>query len=212
MKLLAWLRLAGIPYEQAIEHDTGKGPKKKNPWVELDGEAIGDTEIIIDLLAKKHAVRLDRDLTPEQHALGHAWRRTFEEHFHQALEWELLVHDAGATYMRDYIRPYLPPVVGGVVFNIMRSQMRKQLHARGIARHAPDIIAAKGRADLDALAAFLADRPFLLIDRPTSYDAAVFGLLSPVMYWTMDTPVAQHARSITQLKSYCDRMKQRCFN
>lgn len=113
--------------------------------------------------------------------------------------------------MTEYIKPYLPPVVGGLVFNMMQSQMRRQLYARGIARHSPDIIAAKGRADLDALAAFVGDRPFLLTDQLTSYDAAVFGLISPVMYWSMNTPVARYARSIRQLKAYCDRMKERCF-
>ncbi len=211
MKLLSWLRLAGIPYEQVTENDTRKAPKKKNPWVELDGEAIGDSEIIIDVLTCKHGVTLDDGLSPEQHAIGHAWRRSFEEHFHQALEWELLVHEAGAAHMRAYLRPFLPPVIGGAVFRMMRGQMAKQLYARGIGRHAPAIIAAKGKADLDALAAFLGDRPYLLTDRPTSYDAAVFGLICPVVYWSMQTPIAQYARTIAPVKAYCDRMKARCF-
>ncbi len=31
LKLMAWLKLAGIPYEQAIKDDPRKGPKGKNP-------------------------------------------------------------------------------------------------------------------------------------------------------------------------------------
>src|SRR5829696_8631182 len=89
LKLLAWLELAGIPYEQVVEGNPRKGPKGKNPWIELDGERIGDSEVIIDLLTARHRVNLDEGLAPEQLALGHAWRRTFEEHFHQVLEWEL---------------------------------------------------------------------------------------------------------------------------
>ena len=38
LKLLAWLELAGIPYEQVVEGNPRKGPKGKNPWIELDGE------------------------------------------------------------------------------------------------------------------------------------------------------------------------------
>ena len=211
LKLLAWLNLAGIPYEQAFQDDTRKGPKGKNPWIKLDGERIGDTEIIIERLGKQFGVNVDQGLMAEQGALGHAWRRTFEEHFHQVLEWELLLHPAGAAYMKASMAAKMPPVVGPVVFNMMRSHMRKQLHARGLARHSPEIIKAKGCADVDALATFLGDRDYLVADRATSFDAAVFGLLAPMIYWPMQTPVAQHARSVPSIRAYIDRVKQQCF-
>jgi glutathione S-transferase len=211
LKLLAWLNLAGIPYEQGFQDDPRKGPKGKNPWIELDGEPIGDTEIIMDLLGKRFGVDLDEDLTAEQRALGHAWRRTFEEHFHQALEWELFIHPAGAAHMKAGIKAKMPPVIGTLVFNMMRSHFRKQLEARGLARHSPDIIKAKGCADVNALAALLRNRLYLVADRATSFDAAVFGLLAPMVYWPMQTPVAQYARSVPIIKAYVDRMKQQCF-
>jgi glutathione S-transferase len=109
--LLAWLELARVPYEQVIENDSRKGPKGKNPWVELDGERIGDSEIIIGLLAKRHGVDLDAGLTPEQRAAGLAWGRTFEEHFHQVLEWELFSHPAGAAYIHAAVAKQFPPFV-----------------------------------------------------------------------------------------------------
>ena len=49
IKLLAWLELAGIRHEQVIE-DNPRG---------LDGEPIGDTELIIDLLSKRYGADLD---------------------------------------------------------------------------------------------------------------------------------------------------------
>ena len=93
----------------------------------------------------------------------------------------------------------------------MRTQFGKQLYARGIARHAPNVIARKGRGDLDALAAFLGERPFLLKERPVSADTAVFGLVAPMVYWPMETPVAKYARSLPNLRAYCDRMHEQCF-
>jgi glutathione S-transferase len=102
-------------------------------------------------------------------------------------------------------------VLARPAFFIMQRQFGKQLYARGIARHDPEVIAGKGRADLDALASFLGDRPFLLTDRPTSSDTAVFGLLAPVVYWPMETPVAMYARSLPNVRAYCDRMRERCF-
>jgi glutathione S-transferase len=143
-----------------LEDNPRKGPKCKNPWIELDGERIGDSEFNIELLSKRYGVDLDAGLSSEQKAIGLAWRRAFEEHFHQVLEWELFEHPAGATYMRERMRSSMPPVIGPLVFSMLRSHL--QLYARGLARHTPDIIAAKGRADVDALAAFLGDKPFLL--------------------------------------------------
>jgi glutathione S-transferase len=212
LKLLTWLQLAGVPFEQVIEANPRKGPKGKNPWIELDGQSIGDSEVIIDLLKVRYGVDIDEGLTPEQMSLGHSWRRTFEEHFHQVLEWELFLHPAGAAWMRDSIRSQVPSVVAGPLFLLMKHQFRKQLYARGLARHAPEVIAQKGRADLDAFAAFLSDRPFLLTDRPTSADTAVFGLVAPMVYWPMETPVAMYARSLPNVRAYCDRMRDRVAN
>jgi glutathione S-transferase len=211
IKLLAWLELAGLPYEQAFEDNPRKGPKKKNPWIELDGERIGDSEIIINLLSRRHGIDLDEGLDPEQKAAGHAWRRTFEEHFHQVLEWELFEHPAGAAYMRSSMVARMPPGAGALVFHMLRSHLRKQLSARGIGRHTPNVIEAKGRADVDALAAFLGERKYLLAEQPTIADCAVFGLLAPMIHWPMATPVASHAKSIAAITAYCERMNERCF-
>ena len=35
LKLLAWLELAGISYERVVEANPRKGPKGKNPWIEM---------------------------------------------------------------------------------------------------------------------------------------------------------------------------------
>ena len=212
IKLLAWLELAKIPYEQVIEDNPGKGPKGKNPWIELDGEPMGDSELIIDFLSKKYGVDLDAGLSAEQKAIGLAWRRTFEEHFHQVLEWELFVHPAGVAYIRKAL--VVADAAGDRATHFFDAELdvcSKQLYARGLARHAPDVIAAKGRADVDAVSAFLGDRPFLLGDQPGTADTAVFGQLAPLVYWPMETPVASHAKTLGNVVAYCDRMRERCF-
>ena len=105
----------------------------------------------------------------------------------------------------------MPPVIGPLIFSMLRSHLRRQLYARGLARHTPHIIEAKGRADVEALAAFLGDKPFLLGGQPTTADTAVFGLVAPMVYWPMQTPVASYIKSVGTIVSYCDRMRERCF-
>jgi len=210
LKLLAWLNLAGIPYEQVNEDNPRKGPKGKNPWIEFEGERIADSELIIDLLSRRFGINLDAGLSSEHKAMGLAWRRTFEEHFHQVLEWELFVHPAGASFMRQSLSSKMP-VLGPLIFTGLRTHLRRQLYARGMARHGPEIIAAKGRADAYALASFLGNRHFLLADQPSMADTSIFGLLAPMVYWPMATPVASHIKTVQALVAYCDRMRQRCF-
>ena len=77
-KLEAYLRMAEIPYE-AIEGDPRKAPKGKIPWIEVDGESIGDSSLIIDHLKRQLGDPLDARLSDEQHALGHAVKRMFED-------------------------------------------------------------------------------------------------------------------------------------
>ena len=177
----------------------------------MDGQRIGDTEVIIELLGRRYNVDLNAALTPEQNATGHAWRRTFEEHFHQVLEWELFEHPAGASFMKQSMAKQAPPVLGALLWSMVSSHFRRQLFARGIGRHTPDVIEAKGRADIDALAAHLQGRTFLVADYPTAHDVAVFGLLAPMVYWTMPTPVASYARTVPAVAAYVGRMRQRCF-
>jgi hypothetical protein len=72
LKLLAWLELAGIPYVQVFQDDTRKGPKGKNPWVEIDGVPLGDTEIIIGRLGALCGIDLDAGLAPEAATVANA--------------------------------------------------------------------------------------------------------------------------------------------
>ena len=72
IKLETWLRIAKVPYD--LKHTTKASPKGKSPWIIYNGQAIGDSALIIDFLTREFKVQLDAHLTPEQHAIGHAVR------------------------------------------------------------------------------------------------------------------------------------------
>lgn len=206
LKLLKWLELSGIPYRQVFEDNPGKGPKRKNPWIEIDGQRIGDSETIIDLLAGRTGFDIDAGLGGDRRALSHAARRMLEEHFHQVLEWELFVHPAGAAYIREAVSAVLPALVAGPIAAQFCGHFRKQLTARGIARHPPEVIAAKGKADLMALEALLGAARFIGGERPAMADVSAYGLLAPMAKWPMRTPVADFLKSRTHLMAYVDRV------
>jgi glutathione S-transferase len=206
LKLIKWLDLAGITYRQRYEDRAGKGPKGKNPWVELDGELIADSEVIIARLAERSGFDIDADLSAEQRALSHAVRRMLEEHLHMVLEWELFVHPEGAAEVRRMVERQVPGIAASALASLVCRHFRRQLHARGIGRHSPEVIAAKGKVDVDAFEALLGERPFLLGSRPAMADVSAYGLLGPMAAWPMRTPVADYIKSRPLVLAYLDRM------
>lgn len=77
LKLQSFLRLTGIAYED--EFDRPLGPKQKAPWIEIDGNVISDSSLIIDYLTDHFKVTLDKHLSKEELALGRMVQSTFEE-------------------------------------------------------------------------------------------------------------------------------------
>ena len=78
-------------------------------------------------------------------------------------------------------------------------------------RHAEEVIVQQGIEDLDAVSELLGDKPFLLGDRPSSYDAVLFGFLGVTVYVEGDNPLFRHAAEDARLMRYCERMRQQYF-
>ena len=212
LKLLGWLNLAKIPYHQVFENRSGKGPSGKSPWIEFEGQRMGDSQRIIQFLGQRHNIDLDQGLTAEQRAQSVLWRRCFEEGFHQVLEWELFVHPAGKSFIQKVVAESAPPVISKMVsFNICR-HFEKQLQARGLGRYNPAEVEHIGRADLDALSTLLAGRRFLVDDQPRLVDLAVFGQVAPMLSWPMKTPVAEYAKTLDRVRTWVDTMRTACFS
>lgn len=74
LKLETWLRLAGLEYQVKVVSDPRKAPKGKLPYVRIEGEAIGDSEIVIRTLGERYGVTLDAGLMPGARA-GHGRSR-----------------------------------------------------------------------------------------------------------------------------------------
>lgn len=78
-------------------------------------------------------------------------------------------------------------------------------------RHSREEILAIGKADITALADFLADKPFFLGAEPTSLDATAYPFLANVLWFPLDTPIKAHAAARPNPQSYCERMKARYY-
>jgi glutathione S-transferase len=210
LKLATFMRMADISFDVSVENNPGKGPKGKSPWIE-DGEVrMGDSTLIIEYLQQKFGVDLDGHLNASQRALGIAVQRMLEEHYHQCFEHQLFFGRGGQERMDEFAAA-LPIPLRWIVPPLFKRAFQKQLHARGMGRHDEEVIVAQGKADLDALSQLLGDKPYLLGDQPSSFDACVFGFLGVSLYVAGDNPLYTYGASLENLMRYCERMRARYF-
>ncbi|XP_077989758.1 failed axon connections homolog [Glandiceps talaboti] len=80
LKLETYLRFAKIPY---VNIPSSKwSPKHKTPWIEFNGEILGDTSFIIEFLNEKFEVDLNKHLNPSDKATARAFQKMAEENFY----------------------------------------------------------------------------------------------------------------------------------
>ncbi|CAH1268860.1 FAXC [Branchiostoma lanceolatum] len=205
MKLETYLRMADIPYEPV--YGWSMGPKGKIPWIEYNGEAMGDSGLIIEFLNKEKGVDLNQSLSDADKAVSRAFTKMGEENtywggaryrwidnfdtVHEVLEVSWIVKILGL------LRP-------------VRSTIRENMWAHGIGRHSRDEIEGIVEKDIKAVSTFLGTKPYLMGDEPTEADAALFGQLVEACF---AFPGSYMERLVTvdcpNLQAYVNRMKNR---
>ena len=211
LKLEICLRMLDVPYERVIEPDLTKGPKRKSPWTEDAGTVVGDSELILAHVARTRGRALDPEPDPLKAARSRLLALALEEHFHQIYEYELLVRQEGLAVMRELLGARLPPEIADQALGRLSKHIEQHLFERGMGRHSPAEIEAKGRADVDALVALLGDADYFNGARPDKTDAAAFGLLAPAIRSGNAAPVSSYARAQPPLVTFVERMRTRFF-
>lgn len=209
VKLETWLRLAGLPYERRAGNPL-KSPKGKIPYVELDGGLLGDSQLIIHELTRRHGVTLDADLSPEAAATGHAVRRMLEEGTYFLLARLRWLEDDGWKEQYPAFSKLFPALVAPIAVPMIRRTIRRSAQAQGAGRHTRDEAMALTVADLQAVERVLGDRPFLLGDRPRGVDATVYAFLISMQRHPGATPAHAAARA-PALSDYTARITERCW-
>ena len=210
LKLETYLRMAGIPYT-GRKADFGKAPKGKIPFIEEDGSYLGDSQLIIEHLKRKHGDTLDAKLGAEDVAKGHLVRRVLEESVYWHIIQERWVSQEGWSVYKPVFEGFFPPVVGKLVTPMIRRGVTKAAHTQGLGRHRPEEILEMGKADVSAVAAVLGDKPFLLGENPTSFDAALYAFIASVLAFPVDSPLRKYTQEQQNLVHYCERIQKRYF-
>ena len=210
LKLETYLRMTRIPYTPKPAA-FGKAPKGKIPFIEEDGVFLGDSQLIIEHLKRKHGDTLDAKLGAQDIAKGHLVRRVLEESLYWQIIHERWVAPEGWRVYKPIFEALFPPVVGALIVPMIRRGVTKAMHTQGLGRHRPEEILEMGKADVSAVAAVLGDKPFLLGDTPTSFDAAFYAFIVSILVFPVDSPLRKYTQGQQNLVRYCERVQQRYF-
>lgn len=204
------LKMAGVAYEM-VRGDPRKAPKGKIPWIADDGRIVPDTSFIRFHLEDTRGVDFDKGLSAEQKGAAWAIEKMLEDH----LYW-LVVHDRwcdrenfdkGARHYFDSAPAPLRPIVIAMVGR----QVRKTLHAQGLGRHSDAEREQLGRRAVDALAACLGDKPWLMGAEPCGADATAFAFVSSGLCPLFRSKIRDNMERHANLVAYSRRGMARWF-
>jgi glutathione S-transferase len=211
LKLEAYLRITGIPYQAVIDATPFKGPKGKLPWIEHEGRRIGDSGFIIEYLERRFGCDPNAGLSAAERAIALSLRRLMEENLYWVLVYDRWMVDANWPVTRAVVLGMIPAAVRALMAPIARRGVRRQLAGHGIGLHSPQEIHAIGQRDIGAIADFLDDKPYLMGGTPTEIDAIAYGVLANIMLVPIESPVKDAALGRRNLVDFVERIRARYF-
>ncbi|HYM01786.1 MAG TPA: glutathione S-transferase family protein [Stellaceae bacterium] len=211
IKVMMLLKMAGVPYREA-QGNPFKAPQKLLPFIEDDGVKVADSTLIRFHLEKKRRIDFDGGLSAEQKAVAWAVERMCEDHLYFAML-DMRWLDA-ANFKNGLGRHMFGPIPAParpLVKSMLRRMNAKRLHGHGIGRHPRQQIAELAIRDVDALAAIIGDKPFLIGDKPCAADGFVFGIITSILTPPLDSPIRAAMQKHANLVAYRDRVTSTYF-
>lgn len=211
MKAMVLLKLAGLEYREQ-RGGLFRAPKALLPYIDDEGEVVADSTFIRFHIERKYNFDFDPGLDAADRAVAWAAEKMVEEHLYWALldlRWTNRANFAlGIAKMFEV----LPAPVRPLARRVMRRRTIARTRGHGMGRHSRREIERLAICDLDALAAILGDRKYLMGERPCGADAAVYGMVTAILTPVLRSPIIDAARGHSNLVRYRDRMTERFFS
>jgi len=211
LKLDAWLRIAGVSHRSVIDGTPFGAPKGKLPYIEHDGNKLGDSGFIIEYLKSQFLVDPDAALSPTERGVSLALRRLIEENLYWTMVFDRWAVDQNWALFKPIVLAGAPAALRPVIAVFARRGVRAQLRGHGMGIHAPPEIHEIGRRDIEALANVLGDKPFFLGDAPTEIDAIAYGQLANIARTPIESPLKQEILRRENLAGFIDRFHRRYY-
>ena len=201
LKIYCFLKLCGLPFRHVHILDTKGAPRGQLPYIEEDGQIVGDSDAIIAHLTGRHGLTIDASLSAEQKRLDLLLRRLLDD-LYWVMSYSRWRDDHFWPAFRDAMLKTHADLTPGVLEKA-REYNFQRYYFQGIGRYAPQEAYARGLADLDAQAELTPDQGFFFGESATSTDAALYGFIANIHFFEIDTPLKQFIDGRSNLVWHC---------
>jgi glutathione S-transferase len=210
MKAEVLLKMAKLPFE-IDTRGFNKAPKGKLPYICDDGETIADSSLIRLHIEKKYGFDFDAGLSPSERGIAWAFEKMCEDHLYWAglhARWMIDENfDKGPRRFFDSA----PAVMRPFIIAMVRRQVRRNLWGHGMGRHTLAEMEQLAVRDIDAIADFLGDKPYLMGKAPCGADASLFPFVAHMLCPLFETAIRTRAEQRSNLAAYRDRLMGQYF-
>ncbi len=212
MKLETYFRMANIPYVVNETVNPSKAPKGKMPFIEVDGQILSDSSVIVEHFQNYPDYDLDKHLSEQQRTLGLLIQRLCEDHLYWGIVYSRWQDPDGFDrHWKPLIGSSLPKPLRFIIYFIRRKAL-KELHAQGMGRHSTAEVYAFCTKDIIVLNEYLSmAKPFLFGERPSSFDAVVYGTVGSLLYTPWDYPLKTVTAQFDAFENYYQHMTKSYF-
>jgi glutathione S-transferase len=210
MKAEVLLQMARLPYETDT-NGFNRAPKGKLPYISDDGEIVADSTFIRLHIEKKYGFDFDAGLSAPERAIAWAFEKLCEDHLYwPGLHARWMVDANFDKGPRQFFQA-VPAPLRPLVMLMARRQFRRNLWGHGMGRHSVAEMEQLGTRSIDAIADFLADKPYLMGKAPCGADATIFPFMAHALCPLFDTAIRTRAEQRPNLVAYRDRLMNQYF-
>ncbi len=201
LKVFAFMRIAAVPFVHEHIFDASKAPRGQLPYIDDDGDIIGDSETIIAHLIAKYALTIDAGLDARQRDQSLLVTRTLDD-LYWVMSYSRWKDDRYFPAFRDaFIQQH--PSLTAAGLDKARDYNAQRYHFQGIGRYTPEAAYARGVADLAVLARLVPADGYVHGPAPTSIDAGIYGFVANIYFFAIDTPLKRFVSTQPNLVRHC---------
>jgi glutathione S-transferase len=201
LKVFAFLQLAGVPFRHEHIFDASAAPRGQLPYIDDDGETVGDSETIIAHLIAKRRLTIDAALTASQRDTSHLITRMLDD-LYWVMSYSRWKDERFWPLFRDALMREHPSLTEAGLLKAREFNFQRY-HFQGIGRYAPDAAYARGLADLEVLADLIPANGYVHSEKPTSIDAGIYGFIANICFYEIDTPLREFVRAHGNIVRHC---------
>ena len=204
------LKMAGLAYRKERAMPPAS-PKGQLPFIDDEGEVVADSTFIRAHVERKYGFDFDAGLDQKSRAQAWAFERMIEHHIYWAL--------VGARWVEPENFAKGPAHFFDGAPDDRREKLREDAQFRvaenyllsGLGRHAPDDDVDLALRSIFALSVQLADKPFLMGEKPCGVDATAFALLAGILTPFFASKLRSEVETFGNLTGYVDRMMRKYY-